>query len=60
MSVEDGRIPAIGRLGPEQPTHELMSISQFDFQEVIETFLSIYGENRAKATENLALRVWPP
>jgi hypothetical protein len=60
MNTENRRIPGRGRSGVELPTHEPMSISQFDFQEVIESFFSIYGENGAKAMENLGLTVSQP
>jgi hypothetical protein len=55
-NAENGRIPERGRLGKEQPTRKPMSISQYDFQEVIESFCLIYGEKRAKAMENPSLR----
>jgi hypothetical protein len=57
MNIEDGKIPGRGRPELELPTHEPMSISQFDFQEVIESFFLIYGEKGAKAMINLGLRV---
>jgi hypothetical protein len=59
-NTEDGRIPGRGRPKLELPTHEPMSISQFDFQEVIESFFLIYGEKGAKAMENLGLSVSQP